>query len=128
MAWQLAQPFRYAVNGIVATAVHFGVLTFNLKVLQWGSAGAANLLAALFGIATSFLGSRFFVFSHTRSSLQLQALKFSGLYGCIALLHAAVLYFWTDSLHLDYRAGFLIATALQMVLSYFGNKFLVFNV
>ena len=40
--WQ-SRPFRYVVNGLVATAVHFAVLTFNLKVLAFASAGLANL-------------------------------------------------------------------------------------
>ena len=48
---------RYIVNGVVATAVHYGVLTFNISVLGFASAGFANFVAALFGIATSFLGS-----------------------------------------------------------------------
>ena len=26
---------RYVINGLVATAVHFGVLTFNLEVLNF---------------------------------------------------------------------------------------------
>ena len=47
--WQ-SRPFRYIVNGVFATAVHFAVLTFNLKVLGFASAGLANLVAAVFGI------------------------------------------------------------------------------
>ena len=35
--------FRFVVNGLVATAVHYAVLTFNLEVLGFGSAGVANL-------------------------------------------------------------------------------------
>ncbi len=56
-----------------------------------------------------------------------QAMKFSGLYGAIAVLHGLVLLIWTDWLGLDYRIGFLIATAIQVSLSYIGNKLLVFK-
>ena len=56
------QSVRYLINGLAATAVHFVVLTFNLKVLGWGSAGIANLVAAVFGITASFLCSRYFFF------------------------------------------------------------------
>jgi hypothetical protein len=56
-----------------------------------------------------------------------QAAKFGALYAAIAVLHGLVLYFWTDKLRLDYRYGFLLATVLQVVLSYCGNKKLVFR-
>ncbi len=118
---------RYALNGLVATAVHFGVLTFNLEVLEIPSAGLSNLIAAVFGIGASFIGSRDFVFPATDASMLGQAIKFSSLYGGIALLHGLVLLAWTDWLGMDYRWGFLLATGLQVVLSYIGNKFLVFK-
>lgn len=119
---------RFIVNGLVATAVHFAVLTFNLKVLGFGSAGLANLCAAAVGIATSFLGSRWYVFaSSARQPWWPQALKFSGLYGAIAILHGGVLWLWSDRFGLDYRVGFVMATGLQVSLSYLGNKFLVFK-
>lgn len=118
---------RYVINGVVATVVHYSILTFNLEVLHFPSAGLANLAAAAFGITTSFLGSRYFVFRKTEETITLQAIKFSGLYGVIAALHFLVLLIWTDWLGLDYRLGFLIATGFQVSLSYIGNKFLVFK-
>ena len=118
---------RYIINGLVATAVHYGVLTFNLSFLGFQSAGLANIIAAIFGITTSFLGSRYFVFRNTEEALLAQAAKFGVLYGLIAALHGVVLFVWTDWYALDYRGGFLIATGLQVLLSYIGNKFLVFK-
>lgn len=118
---------RYGINGLAATAVHYGVLTFNLKVLQLSSAGLANLIAAVFGVGASFFGSRYFVFPAASQSIFRQALKFSALYGAIAVLHGLVLLVWSDWHGLDYRLGFLIATAIQVSLSYLGNKFLVFR-
>lgn len=118
---------RYAINGIVATLVHYVVLTVNITVFALESAGFANLIAAIFGITTSFLGSRYFVFQNTSESIVTQVITFSSLYGAIAVLHGVVLFIWADWFGLDYRAGFLIATAMQVSLSYFGNKFLVFK-
>lgn len=119
--------FRYLVNGVVATAVHYSVLNLNIHVLKFPSAGLANLVAAVFGIACSFLGNRYFVFPASASPLRDQILKFGGLYGAIALLHGLTLYIWTDHLHLNYTIGFLIATVLQVSLSYVGNKVFVFK-
>lgn len=119
---------RYGINGVAATVVHFAVLSFNLNVLGFQSAAGANLLAAVFGISASFMGSRYFVFPRTEEGMITQAVKFSGLYGVIALLHGLTLLVWTDWYGFDYRLGFLIATAVQISLSYFGNKFLVFKI
>lgn len=119
--------FRYAANGLVATLVHYAVLSFNLQVLGFASAGLANLMAALFGIAASFLGSRYFVFPRTGESILIEMMRFGALYGAIALLHGAVLLVWTDYWGFDYRLGFLLSTAMQVSLSYLGNKFLVFK-
>lgn len=118
---------RYVFNGLCATAIHYAVLTFNMKVLAMGSAGAANLIAACVGITASFLGNRYFVFAGTSGSFFGQAARFGGLYAAIALLHGAVLFVWTDLMRLDYRIGFLVATAVQVSLSYVGNKRLVFD-
>ena len=119
---------RFIANGLFATGVHFAVLTFNLKVLGFESAGLANLCAAVAGISASFLGNRFFVFAAAEPQpLLTQAIKFSGLYGAIAVLHGAVLWLWSDVWGLDYRLGFLLATGMQVTLSYIGNKLLVFK-
>lgn len=125
--WQ-SRPFRYNVNGVVATAVHFAVLTFNLKVLGFTSAGLANLVAAVFGITTSFAGSRIYVFHGSAEPLLRQIYRFILLYVSIALLHGVLLYVWTDVLALNYIAGFGIATVMQVIFSYWGNKVLVFKV
>lgn len=124
----MSEVLRYGLNGLAATAVHYGVLSFNLQVLHLPSAGLANLIAAVFGISASFLGSRYFVFRGAGGGIGGQALRFFLLYAGIALLHGAVLAVWTDYYHLDYRLGFLLATGLQVALSYLGNKHLVFSV
>jgi putative flippase GtrA len=122
----LLELIRYVINGLVATAVHFGVLAFNFRILAW-AAWVSNLVAAIFGISVSFLGSRYFVFPGTTGGIVAQAARFIGLYGAIASLHGLILLIWTDWLGFDYRAGFLLATAFQVLLSYAGNKFLIFK-
>lgn len=118
---------RYIINGLFATAVHYGVLNFNILILEISSYGVANFIAAIFGISASFLGSRYFVYQGHTNSLASQVLRFGLLYVFIAVLHGFVLYLWTDVNGLNYHLGFLFATVLQVVLSYFGNKVLVFK-
>ena len=118
---------RYLFNGLFATAVHFAVLTFNLEVLAWSSAGLANLVAAVFGIASSFLGSRYYVFRGSQVSLRGQLTRFLILYAAIAVLHGLLMYLWSDLFDLNYRSGFVVATVVQMLCSYLGNKVMVFK-
>lgn len=128
MARLLEREFvRYVLNGLFATAAHFAMLTFLLQVLAWQSAGLANLCAAVVGIATSFLGSRYFVFRQVLQPFSGQVLRFGSLYAAIAVLHGLVLFIWSDWLALPYTIGFLLATGLQFMLSYLGNKYLVFH-
>ena len=118
---------RYIVNGVIATSVHFAVLSFNLHILMMSSAGVANFCAAVVGITTSFLGSRYFVFGSRDEKILHEASRFVLLYASIAVLHGLVLFVWSDISHFDYRIGFLIATLLQVSFSYWGNKTLVFK-
>jgi len=118
---------RYIINGLFATLVHFSVLTFNIEILHIASAGIANFIAAIFGITVSFVGSRYFVFQNHRGTVLHHAVKFGMLYGGIAALHGLILFVWTDYYHLPYQVGFVIATGLQVTLSYFGNKKVVFK-
>ena len=121
------QVVRYVINGLAATAVHFVVLQINLKLLGITSAGLANFIAAFWGIAASFTGSRLYVFHDHQQPVLQQASKFVLLYALIACLHGLVLYMWADLQGWDYRVGFLLATVLQVSFSYWCNKYLVFN-
>ncbi len=121
------QAVRYVINGLVATAVHYGVLHFNIEVLHIPLAAVANAIAAVFGITVSFLGSRYFVFHGRQGSLARQGSLFLLIYAAIAVLHALVMYLWADRWGLDYRIGFVLATGMQMAFSFVANKFLVFK-
>ncbi len=122
-----AEIFRFVLNGVIATLVHFAILNFNIHILHFKLVGLANFFAAIFGITTSFLGNRFFVFRGHSDGVATQSVKFVVLYAVLAVLHGFVLFVWTDIYHLDFRIGFVIATGLQVIFSYIGNKLLVFK-
>ena len=118
---------RFVANGMLAAGVHFAVLSACIELDLVHSAGLANMLAAIAGTIASFIGSRHFVFRAAHRPVLGQAVRFMTLYALIALLHGASLWLWADVLGLDYRIGFLIAVALQVILSYLGNQRLVFR-
>lgn len=121
------QPARFVINGLVATGVHYLVLTLGLEWLEIPSAGAANLLASFVGVSVSFLGNRYFVFRAGALPMAAQAARFASLYASITCLHGAVLWVWSDLAGRDYRMGFVVATGLQMMLSFLGSKRMVFH-
>lgn len=121
------QFFRYIINGLVATAVHYAVLRFNMEVLEIPLAGVANAIAAVFGILISFIGSRYFVFRASDKGIMTQGALFLAVYACIAVLHGLILYVWTDRMGFDYSVGFILATGMQMACSFLANKFMVFK-
>ena len=123
-----AQVFKYIVNGLAATGIHFSALVFCLEVLHWQTAGFANLVASIFGITASFVGSRYFVFSGSNVTARTQIVRFIVLYAMLAAMHGFVMYLWADVAKLNYGVGFVIATGLQVLSSYFGNKLVVFKV
>jgi putative flippase GtrA len=116
---------RFLVNGLVATGVHYGVLSLLIEVAGMKSAGLANGAAALFGIAASYLGSRYFVFGSGETVAHTLP-RFLLVYGAVACLHAAVLAVWTDAWRLPYGPGFLIAMGGSMALTFLANRFFVF--
>lgn len=124
---QLSELQKYILNGVVATLVHYCVLTIIIESDLLSSAGVANLIASMFGIAASFCGNRYFVFRESSKPIVRQGINFIVLYAGIALLQGFTLFLWTDLLKFDYRLGFLISTGLQFICSYVGNKLIVFR-
>ena len=108
---------KYIVNGLVATLLHYIILSTNLNILNFKSAGLANLIAALFGITASFIGSRYYVFKKIQENIFMQASKFCLLYSLIAIIHGLILFIWSDIYDFDYRIGFIIAIMIQFILS-----------
>jgi len=118
---------RYVVNGLLATGVHYLVLSVLINPLAVRPIGLANLVAAITGTAASFVGNRRFVFKAVNAPVQKQVVHFALLYAILAVIHSACMYLWCDILNRDYQIGFLLATGLQFLLSYIFNSRVVFR-
>ena len=118
---------HFVVNGLVAAGVYFALLSLFIEVCHFSSAALAGALAYFLGTGVAFIGNRFFVFRARYQPVAGQVLRFVVLYAAMGLLHSAVLLAWTDLLRLDYRIGFVIATALQIGISFISNRRLVFR-
>jgi len=121
------EPVRFFINGLIATAVHFGLLWLLFAKTQLLAAGIANMIAAGIAISTSFLGNRYFAYRAHAAPVVSQAGRFLVFYAALAVMHGLVLFTWTDVGGLDYRIGFLLATVVQTISSYLGGKHWVFK-
>lgn len=103
------------------------VLVLLMDTAGFRSAGLANALAACFGISTAFLGNKYLVFESAKGGVCRQGFRFGLLYASMACLHGGILLIWSDIGKLDYRAGFIMATGMQVIINYWGSKLLVFK-
>lgn len=117
---------RFILNGLFATAVHFGVLAGLIEGAGLGSAAIANALAAVCGIAVSYAGNRTFVL-RSRAPHRRAGTRFLACYTAVVSLHGGAMALWADIGGLDYRIGFLLFTGLAAVLTYLLNRFFVFS-
>jgi len=123
---------KFIINGLFATFIHYvTMLLISNYVIAIYS--IAYFIASFFGILTSFLGNKFFVFtnSNQNSSQNNNAFKqfkiFLLLYGLIMLICSILMGVLSDLLHINYNLSFIISLGVQTLLSFFGNKNYVFK-
>ena len=118
---------RYVLCGLAATLVHYSVLVFLIELMNFNLAAAANAVAASIATLFSYVGNRWFVFASKDEKWLAQISRFMVAYLITAFVHTSVLYIWSDVYQLNYTSGFVIATTIQLVMTFSANKFLVFT-
>ena len=124
---------KFIVNGLLATVVHYVMMLF-LSHYVIAIYAIAYGVASIFGILTSFLGNKFFVFTSANQNRAqyngtfTQLRSFLLLYGIIMLICSLLMGVLSDLMHINYNLSFIIALCVQTLLSFFGNKRYVFKV
>ena len=109
------ETYKFIINGLFATLVHFFAL-LSLSSFSPLNYGVSNFIGYIFGSISSFLGNKFFVFKPSNNIHTFtQALKF------------VFLYIWADINKYNFVIGFMGITALNTIISFLVNKFLIFN-
>jgi putative flippase GtrA len=121
------QFFLFIINGTISAGFHFLILVFFVEILNIKNIAVANIIAGFLAIIISYLGNRYFVFKSSENKIYSQVLKFFVTYIIIIFVNTlflSLLIFFTG---LDYRIAFIITSAILAILSFFINKFIVFN-
>lgn len=116
---------RFAINGLVATGVHYLAMLFAIHVLGITWYSLAYVLAFIFAVVTSFWGNKIFVFK-SRQAQDFQFVKFVTLYLSLLLMTSLTMWLVSDYGGLHYNMGFIISVTLQFIGSYFGSRYLIF--
>ena len=116
---------RFAINGLVATGVHYLVMVFAIHVLGITWYSLAYALAFLFAVVTSFWGNKLFVFK-SRQVQDFQFVKFVILYLGLLVMTSLTMWVVSDYGGLHYNTGFIIAVTLQFIGGYLGSRYLIF--
>lgn len=116
---------RYAGVGLVATAVHYGVLVVGVETAGWAPWLASGYGAAI-GAQVAFLGNRWFTFAPgaqlARSWRRFQAIALLGALTGMGIVAGAA------RLGVHYLPAQVLATALVLLLSFVLNRFWSFRV
>ena len=119
--WQLA---RYAGVGLVATALHYGILVVGVECAAWPPWLSSGYGAAI-GAQVAFLGNRWFTFAPgARLGSSWRRFQTTALFG--ALTGMAIVAGATR-LGVHYLPAQMLATALVLVMSFVVNRFWSFR-
>lgn len=113
---------RYVVSGVFAVAVDFGIYLFLNSYLDYGLSKAISFMS---GTTVAYLLNRFWTFE-TKVFLARQLFKFLLLYG-ISLVVNVLINMVVLKLTNHVMLGFLISSAVSIVINFSGQKFWVFK-
>lgn len=120
------QFLRFLIVGITATGAHYAVLKLTISYAQPTYSASANICASIVGISIAFIGNRTFTFRS--SGIVTQEIRaFIILYIVAALVHTGVIFLLADWGSVSVNIAFLVATTVQILLTFLGNKHLVFK-
>ena len=117
--------FRFAINGLVATGVHYIAMVFAIHVLHITWYSLAYAFAFLFAVVASFWGNKRFVFKNHQPQ-NFQFLKFASLYTVLLFLTSLTMWVISDYGGLHYNVGFIFAVTLQFIVGYLGSRYIIF--
>lgn len=117
--------FRFAMNGLVVTAVHYLVMLIAIQILDINMYSLAYAFTFIFGVTASFWGNKYFVFRSNQSQ-SYQFFKFIILYIVLLLSTSITMWAVSDYAGLHYDIGFMVAATLQFIGGYLGSRYLIF--
>lgn len=119
------QVLRFAVVGVIATAVHYSILTALVEIGHVNKI-AATTIGYVFGTIVSYVLNRRFTFEARGTPVMKSFAKYALLYGIGALLNAAIFGALVQA-GLYYLLAQVIATGIVLFWNFLGARFVVFR-
>lgn len=122
----MAELMRFGIVGLVATAVHFAILTLGVEHLSMPPT-PANGLAFLCALSITYLGQSLWVFPERSRHGPAQMMRFAVSLGIGLLANMATMAAAVHVLGLGYQTGFVLGLVMVPALSFVINRFWVFK-
>jgi len=122
-----AEAFKFTLNGLFSTFVHYSFLFINIELLGISNIIISNLIAGVLATVYSFIGNRSFVFKRYNEKIHIQFYNFIVLYAILILLHTICMYIMVDMLFVKYQVSFIIVAPIIAILSFVVNNLIVFK-
>ena len=116
---------RFAMNGLVATAVLYIIMLIAIQILHITMYSLAYAFAFMFALSTSFIVNKYLVFK-SKQPEGYQFFKFIILYIVLLLSTSATMWVVTDYVGYHFNVGFTVAVTLQFIGGYLGSRYLIF--
>lgn len=120
----IKQIFRFGVVGLIAAAVHFGIVIMLVQNFRYTPL-IANLFGFMGGVFFSYSGHRFWTFSHTAAAHVSAFLKLVLLQG-IMLIANEILFYVFMLLGLPYPIALLFVLSILPFFTFVCSKRLIF--
>jgi len=112
---------------VFSALVHFSFLFIAVEVIEISLISLSNLVASFFGVSSSFLLNRHYVFRTVRKSFYTAYFHFIVANTVTISLTSFLFLGWSDWLGWDYKVGFLLIYILVAMLNYVLYKKVIFN-
>lgn len=121
--WQLV---KFHFVGITNVLITYGI--YSLVVYLYASHRMALIADYAFGIIYTFVLNKFFTFNKAQSGRGWQEFaRIILVYGCVFMLNWFLLNYFVENLDWNKYLAQLFSLAIVTVLSFFGQKFIVFR-
>jgi len=116
---------RFAIVGVIATAVHYAIL---IALVEIGHVKPviATTLGYCVGVVTSYALNRRFTFTDSAAPVATSFAKFVALYGIGAVLNGFIMSA-VMALGAPYLLAQVVATGLVLIWNFLGARFVVFR-
>lgn len=124
---EINQKIKFIISGVVSTLIHFLFLLIGVEIIKISLISISNLFASFFGLSSSFILNRYFVFRKFNKDILITYIQFMFANTLTIIVTSLLFLLWSDILGWDYRIGFLLIYLFIAIINFYLYKKIIFN-